>query len=557
MNVRPGPKRSMWPHPTRTQKLAWLLVVLVMLVVILRDYDSHPAILIDSSRYVVLAQSLLQSPTYGLINGVGAPGQAQYPFGYPFVLAPVVALFPGNFEALRVPSTLATLLNAALLFWGWPLLSRRSYWWGLVITALCCLSPITVLQARLVLSEAVFLTWLLLVILLAEWGAHRSPAWWWFLAQGTAATMMVFTRTVGWVMWAGIVIYWLYRKRTHAFGELLLLAAVMVGVTALIVTVTAVAPADVVPNAYARQSSVLIRGERVVSGSEPEPYSAFLKRTLPRRVSQDLPAAVIPALNSNYVGTLARQWGIWPLLLSLGVLTTLIMALGLVRWWVRDGPSAFLLAALPYLGLLMAWTWTDRRFLYPIQAQMFYAFLIGLEGCGFGLVRFSRRPQTRRFLKPALMAVIALMLALFAAVSLAYPDNRVYSRMQHERGQWFRQHTQVTDVIMSSRPQIDYLFTGHRTVDLTDALDFHAPEEFASYLEQQHVRYLIAESERETWALDPTSGLPARELIDRGQAHTTLDLVLALAAQGRLALVYTGEQEAFQVFAVVPSAPGD
>ena len=541
-----------WPRPSRKQTLAWLLVVLVMLVMVLSDFDSHPAILIDSSRYIVLAQSLLQSPTFGLINGGGAPVQAQFPFGYPFVLAPVVALFPGNFEALRVPSTLATLLNASLLFWGWPLLSRRSYWWGLVITALFCLSPITVLQARLVLSEAVFLTWLLLVILLAEWGARRPPPWWWFLALGTAATAMVFTRTVGWVMWAGIVIYWLYRKRFRAARELLLLAAVMVGVTALIVAVTPVALTDIVPAAYAQQSNVLISGERVVSGDKPESYPAFLQRTLPRRFSQDLPAAVIPGLNSNYVRTLARQWGVWPLLITFGMLTTLFMALGVVRWWAREGPSAFLLGVLPYFALLLAWTWTDRRFLYPVQAQMFYALLIGLEACGFGLVRLSGRPQTRRLIRPALMVAIALMLALFAGVSLTYPDNRVYTRMQLERGQWFRQHTQASDVIMSYQAQMDYLLTGRRTVNVPEGLDPSAPEVFAGYLDQQHVRYVVVEPERGTWALDPASGLPARNLNDRGQNYIGFDLAFPLATQGKLVLIHTGEQETYHVFAVVP-----
>lgn len=556
MNMGPGLVRQAWPHPKRRYKLAWLLLVLIMLALILRDFDSHPAILIDSSRYVVLAQSLLRSPTYGLINGAGAPGPAQFPFGYPMVLAPVVALLPGNFEALRVPSTLAALINAALLFWGWPLLSRRTYGWGLAVTALFCLSPITVLQARLVLSEAVFLTWLLIVILLTEWGARRLPPWWWFLALGTAATMLVFTRTVGWVMWAGIVAYRLCRKRIRAVRELLLLATVMVGVTALIVAFTPVALSDIVPNAYARKTSALIGGERAVSGGNPESYPAFLKRVIPRRLSRDLPAAVIPALNSNYAEALARQWLIWPLLLSLGMVATILMAVGMARWWIRDGPSAFLFAALPYFALLMTWTWTDRRFLYPVQPQMFLAFLIGMEACGLGLVRLSGRPLTLRFLRPALFAVIALMMVLFTAVSLSYPSNRGFVRRQQERGQWLRRHTQLTDVIMSRWPQMDYLFTGRMTVDLPDNSAARGAGEFVSYLEQQHVRYLIVDRDVGTWEMDPASGLPARAPVGGSQPPTTLDLAFVLADQGKLVLEYTAGQQEYYVFAVVPNASG-
>ena len=544
---------SQTPHlrPTRPQALLWLLVVALLVLLVLRDFGSHPAVADDSSRYIVLAQSLLRGDVYGLISRAGWPLHATYPFGFPLVLAPFVALFPGKFDVLRVPSLVATVLSATLIFWGWPLLGRRSYWWGLGVTTLFCLSPLTMLHGRLVLSEAVFTAFLLGSLLLVEWGLLRRPPAWWYAALGTLLTLMVFTRSAGWAMLAGIVLYLFYRMGRHAFRRLAGITLCMAFCVVLVLSLTSVRPGDLLPNDYRATYTKLLTGEGVYS-TGPVSFVSFLRMRVWQRMVLDVPSTILPGIHSGAVWTLATAHGVRPLLGLLGMLTTALLALGFVRWTAREGISAFLVVVPPYALALLAWDWAGPRFLYPIQGQLAYAFLLGLEALLAGLGGLLCRRRTVAWQQRTIGAVVVAMAVGYCIIGLRYPPYRDYTADLEHRASWLRSHTRPDAIVMSNTPEADYLYSARSVLEYPDWLSADATADLAKYLVDHDVTVLVVQHGRVLW--EPGDGGSER----RAYPTSTEDVMLALAqnltTSGVLLPVHTGDDERFTLFVVSASS---
>jgi hypothetical protein len=211
--------------PNRIQVVIWGALLAVAVILSLKDYQSFQlGTYGDDAFYPVLAQSLVHSDQYGLINVPGdQPGAPPFPFGYPLLLTPFVLLFPDSLDAMKVLSLIATLSNATLLFWGWHWFSRRSHWWGIAVVGLYILSPLTVTHTRMVMSESVFTTFCLAAMLLAEQATQRRQNRWWSLLTSVMLTFVAFTRTVGLVLVITVFAYLLFRIGKRVWKELILM----------------------------------------------------------------------------------------------------------------------------------------------------------------------------------------------------------------------------------------------------------------------------------------------------------------------------------------------
>jgi|GEM_PF-4807059 len=523
----------------------WILSAGVTLVLVLWDFGSHPVLAADSGRYITLAQMLV-----GIRE---MPHSPSGPWGYPFVLAPLVGMATTYPDILRLPSLVAILGSQALLFGGWPWLFGAAARWRYAVTVLFGLSPIVILQARLVLSDAVFLLWLLVLILLVEWGVTRSPPWWWWPATALVAVFLIATRTVGMVMLAGIGLYWLYRRGRRGGPELILLTGLMVVVIGLITALTPVRTADLIPRMYWQLASNLFAGKRLISGEQPEPYSAFVLRAWPQRLTRDIPAAIVPAFNSLYLDNLAAAWGLRGVVRLLGGLITLVIGLGLERWRRQYGLSALWAATIPYLGVLMVWDWSNRRFLLPVLVPLLYAFLLGLEAIALGASRWSRG-RVPVVWSHRLVSLITLGLAvLFIAMVIAYPDNRSFDQAQQARGAWLRQHTAPEDVIMSAWSQADHLLTGRQVIHLPRLTATSSPAHLAAMVAARKVRFVVIGPDYEIWQTDALTGRPRRVRVYRAETQLLVQRAQALVAAGKWQLVYEAADGSFQAFAPRPS----
>lgn len=131
-------KPTLAERPTRLQAILWAVSTIIMALLALRNWTAIPiGANEDASYYIVLAESLLKGPVYGLLYNPRLPLPTNFPFGFPLLLAPLIHIFPGDFDILRGIAFVATLLNGVLLFWGWRRLAPGfSYWIGLGTSAL-------------------------------------------------------------------------------------------------------------------------------------------------------------------------------------------------------------------------------------------------------------------------------------------------------------------------------------------------------------------------------------------------------------------------------------
>lgn len=574
--------------PTSQVQIAfWLLLLAATSLLALRDFHSHSAIQIDSSRYVVLAQSLLHGPVYGLIDRPVPPPVSVYPFGYPLILAPLVAAFPQDFEVLRWPSLVATLLNISILFWGWRLLSKRSQWWGLAVAALYAVAPSTILQARLVLSEAVFMTFLLVTILLFELGTRREAPGWWCLLAGASSFAMVFTRTAGWPMWVGLVLYLLVRRRRRALRDLVGVAAAMGALITLVVVATPVRPIDLLPLTYLGLDDSLLTipsGEgqtpallptaptttgptATVPKADTQPSSdqngpvagrwrmlADLSQAMIGRVEDKvtrlIPTAVAPGLDSHLFSTVIQRFGLESAATWAGLALSLLMLVGFAVWTWQDGVSAFLVVVPFYGVVLMMWAWSDVRFLYPIAPQMVLAFLIAIDAGIKVLWRLLRRQRPDSYVGRLLAPVALMLLVVYAGIAFKYPNNRFYTRTVEERGRWLRERTPPESLLMTTLPETDYLYTGRSVLPLTEVDAETTPVELWLQLQASGADFAVVYPLHIWWREGDQS--IEREFFTLGSERIAPRLLEELAIEGRVERMPTPAGAPFQVYALSP-----
>lgn len=544
-------------RPTRLQVGLWTAFAIVCAALILSRFDSHPAMTGDSAAYTVLAASFFSPDGYGNISSPQGSPPSRFPFGYPALLAPIVALAPGNFEALRIPSLAATLINACLLFWGWRWLSRRSYWWALAVVALYCFSPSVVKQARLVLSEAVFMTFQLGSLILVEYGVWRRRRWWWYVAMGVLTFFMVYTRSVGWVILGGILVYLFYRWRSHFWIEGGRLGAVWAGCFAIALLLTPLELHDLFSVAYFRQYAAEAAAPQSVPLQESETLAPvddyrLVDRLLEHSV-RDLPSTIVPGLHSDAVIALARVWRLQPLLSGLAIAVVLTLALGLFRWQRQDGWSAFLAIAPPYLLVLLPWTWLGPRLLYPIQPQLSLAFLCGLEAILVMLTRRLRPGSRPAQSRPALAAAAVSLIAVSVIAVVMYPSNQEYGDFLLARSQWLKQHTAPDDILMSNIPATDFLSTGRKAVRFQGAGEVDTASEFWRRLRANGVDLILIDKTGGTWQADSRSAAPRRVYVYRDAARRVLQMTEDLLAMGAIVETPVPANYRFRAFAVQPA----
>ncbi len=539
-------------RPTRLQVGLWLVLIVAMLIAV--DFDAAGALSIDGSHYLVLAESLRSGPAFTLLSRAPVASNADlplspFPWGYPLVLSPLVAAFPGRLDLLGLPSLAATLINSCLIFWGWRWLGRGSYWLGLAVAGLYGLSPLTTDLANRVFSEAVFTTFLLASIIAIEVGVRRLPARlpaWWQPLTAALLVLMVFTRTAGWAMLAGLCGYVLIRRRRAGLRPLAMIAAWMAVWTACVVYLTPVSGRDLLPIAYARQLQGIVAGNHRSENDRSLSYPRTLLNLANRRLYRDIPSAVAPGLASRFTRVLAARWGLEAGLPWLGRAISLLLLVGFVQWARRDGVSAFLLAAAPYLLALLGWRVLGPRLLYPLQPQLFYALLCGLTAILPALGPLRRLAWRRR----ALAVAGGALICLYAVISVLSPADADYARDLEQRGRWLRANTSSAAILMSRLPDIDFVLSRRRGLPYPRTIDAFTPVQFAAFLGAAEVDFLIVEKQTGGWSLSDDDARPQRSYRPDATLDYVGDLAQTLQAQGRLQLRYRAADGFFAVYEV-------
>ncbi len=554
--------------PNRIQVVIWGALLVLAVILSLKDYQSFQlGTYRDDAFYTVLAQSLVHSNQYGLINVPGdQPGAPPFPFGYPLLLTPFVLLFPNSLDAMKVLSLIATLSNATLLFWGWQWFSRRSHWWGIAVVGLYILSPLTVAHTRMVMSESVFTTFCLAAMLLAEQATRRRQNRWWSLLMSVMLTFVAFTRTVGLVLVITVFAYLLFRIGKRVWKELILIGVMMILLVGVIVGTTPVQassllplrylrernasfliglgagitstdPSDLLPPEYLKEDETLTSGERLNIGALLED---FLVDGAKRHIGQDLRQAVLPVGGGAREQALAERMGVPSLPILVGFLTFGLIALGYFRWFAEEGTSVFNLFAILYFGALLLWNWVGPRLLYPIQPQLHIGFLLGIEAVLLWIPSFGNQDVSHKLGNALLASAVLILLLLSIHGSLHIDNTRLHVGDLQARTNWLKSNATPSDIIMTEAPLTDFVYSGRKTVRQPESLT--SAGELEAFLVDQGIDYILIAPEIK-WQ---PNYIPTYS--DR--TNRLLSQIAVLISENRISVVYSSERDLIKVFRI-------
>lgn len=476
--------------PTRLRPgLFWLLVaVLVTIHVVLAWLGRQPAVTTghDDALYLALGRAL-RGFSYEELHYVPSAWHAQYPPGYPAMLALAGALFG---DGITVYTTLSLLCSAAalLLFTG-AMRQVAGEVPALALLAACAVNPDLIAHAGDVSTEAPFMaaSALTLWALVPVPGGTDRPR-----LAGAGALAACLIRSAGLPLLLALLVHWLLQRRWRHAATLAAVAALTVGSWMLW---TVVAPHQTVGRSYVADFT----GGRgsVVAGSAFGPMLA--------RFQQYFASALPSALSLTPVpGTAADN------LIHLVLLVTLLVIGVLVTWRRWRALALFLLL---YCGLLLAWPWIQTRFLYPVVPVLWVVLLLGALALGR---RFGR------WLAPATGGVL-LVSALFGGTRETLTTARWWScdrrdplqsaacftedqRSYFAAAAWVRKHTPPEAVFLTAKDATWYYYSGRRVVRSIPIQQVD-PDRLLQYLNDAGVSYVVLgnvkdnETERFSWML--------------------------------------------------------
>jgi hypothetical protein len=405
----------------------------------------------DDVEYIVLSRSLQQG-SYSELMRVDAPVHAQYPPGYPALLA-VWSLVTGEgYDALVALSLLLSASTLGLLFLA--LRRRFSESVALCSAAVLAVNPHWTAAAGTIGSEipyAFFAT--LALVLAARTRTERGPQ----LFAITTAIAAALTRSIGMTLLLGLGVHWLLERRWKTLLWFAAACALTIGPWMLWTTV---APEQRIGVSY-------IAEIRAIDGNTPW--------TLP------LPQRIVE--HARWYAMTGLPWSLaLPTIPGTPVDNALALALlavtgiaGAVVFVARWRPALFY--AIAYAGLLLVWLWPAERFvipLLPLVVPMILAGTFSILGRWNGRAGFAG------------IAAFALVLATSGAVQslervreqsrcrtgsvpsaeCLEPDQVSY----FEALRWIETNLPQDAVILTAKNGALYWYTGRRTISYGGSL---------------------------------------------------------------------------------------
>jgi hypothetical protein len=554
-------------RPTTLQIALWGLLVVLALALAVKSYGTFQiGIYSDDALYVVQAQGLVRGVSENFHNLPDIPQENQFPMGFPLLLAPIALLFPNAPQAMKLVPLLATMINAAILFWGWRWFARhRSYGNGLLVTGLYILAPLTIDHTGMVMSEPVFLMFVLLSILLAERAVQGLPVSGWKILLSVSLAMSFFTRTVGVVVIISVFTYMLWKTAGKIWKQLVQVSMLMVIFTLLITSLTPIGLSNLIPAKYLQIGPVMRfinTAAQALPGTETNPTTPLASTPLEGQIAtgretsapqsffrnmvfsgikfhlgKDMRKVVLPfgSEKGQQIGDLI---GLPDLTLYVGFLISAVIILGAVSLFIRRQVTLFMFFAILYFGMLMLWIWNEPRLLYPIQPQIQFSFLVGLESMILWLGSRFKRTNPQLLANSIAISVALLLMGMAAFKSATIQDSRLYTGDLHARTVWLAENSRPEDVILTEIPEVVYLQTGRTTVALPYG-KFSA-QGLDSYLKDQGITYLLF-SANIMWQ-------PSYAPEYSKKALQIMPVVEQLRAQGGLTLVHSSPPNLVKVY---------
>jgi hypothetical protein len=465
------------PSRTRSERLVLAVCVALSLLAGLCFLNPYLDSDGDNAGYLTLARALATGRGFTSINFPGTIPHTQYHPLYPLVLAPIVAAFPGNWLAPKLPSLVFTMIFVVAV---WNLFKRRtggSLWTLGLLTAAVALNRYVAEYAAATMTEALFLALSYGALALAEAPAGARARRDGFLIGALLAGAYM-TKPVGIALVAAVcVALFMKSPRTRAVTATLVAALVIFAWS--VRNDRVVTPANAFEHALygnvTYSTHVLARDSYNPELGLMTPGEFLVKwGTLIVKNLDPLANNIHPAFTVGLVAIgKAEERALW-----FAIPFVLVALLGWARS-VREQRGPAELYILFYLGLASLYPAVRARYLFPVLPLALYYFARGADAA-VGWIRRVPAPAQGPA-GPAGIVVLAsavILSALLVARQARFTlqDNfgprgadNLYDRVDlgasayHRAVAWIDAHAPKDAVIMDSKPWNSYLLSGHPT----------------------------------------------------------------------------------------------
>ena len=419
----------------------------------------------DDGIYVVTGKALATGKGYHIISLPYEPAQTKYPPFYPFLLSLIWRLYPHLPENLFPMMLLSVAATLAFLALAWNYLVKSGYacrWMAVVIVVLAAINWRTVILATGIYSEMVFAALSVAALWLAEIYEKKPSSRILGISLGVILGLAFLTRTSAVTLLIAVVLYFLLRKHVAkaylvvTVGSLFILAWItwryLNGTTVDSIT----APFY---TSYLADFSERVKNLREllsVLGT-----NAFML------VFVSIPVVF---LGLTYVQT---ESSLEVSLIAIS-LTFLLFGAG----FVRDSAGGMRLVHVylfTYLLFHLFWPYTTYdRFLMPIVPFLLLFLMTELKVL-IGLVQ-NNLTSARQSIKKISAGIVGSVVFLCVGTGAynyvsgiygLFGSKAIYAeRASEDAGaiQWINTHTAPSEVLLSYRDPVYYLYTGRKAI---------------------------------------------------------------------------------------------
>lgn len=438
----------------------------------------------DDGFYISLAHSLAAGKGMRLIHLPGQPASAVVPPGFPLLLSPVAWLLPDRVPAFQWVSLLFALATLPLFYR--LAASRLPSTLALAALVLFALNPTIVSASTWVMSEAPFVFFLLLSVMVVERLVAARPvaSWPLLVGAGLATAALLLMRYFGLPVVGTIVLYVLIRLRNWRA----IAFATVVGLGVLVPTVTFGAEA-----AMARYGSVgtSLLGFLSAHGSSIEgpanaaaavtattrlSFGAALLRNTGHLLTSALPDTIILLFGGPQVTALFGSLGlaVVPIIVQSLISAVIMVGYGLC---FRQRITAVEVIVPTYVLFLLVVTqgkWQDSgsafRYIFPIIPFALVYVLCTINWLDRLIRRQAWWPEALRHCAVLTGLVAASLLLVYLARDVQAVGNPVRNRIPDISlgATWINEHVAADAVVMAEVPRSSFVYARRVIVPYPD-----------------------------------------------------------------------------------------
>jgi hypothetical protein len=451
----------------------------------------------DTGDYLTLAKSLATTGEYRLISLPGQPYHTKYPILFPWILSLVWRIapsFPSNITLMHLVIIAFNVGFLCLLGFLLPKISDLTVQGQLIIIGLCALNPGLIYSSTTIMSEAPFLFFSYLTILMLIELDQKPGSHTFLFLSAVCLAFTYLIRVAGIALLCASVLHFVLKRKSMDAAKLAMLTMAILSpwfYWCHIHNETSRFPEYVFNTNYLSDFRQLLETRGL--GDFLAKNTIYILIGIPKLLSY-------PFQSDLGIITRLTAW--------LGLPALVLLLFGFLRSFRGKAHRIAHWYSLFYLAMLLVWPYpSGERLLLPLL-PLFYLFISSevLEIARRARVQLKSNTASRRW-NPGTLYLIPLVLLLIAGMlSLGLhtakfvvgtvEDVRSYkarNKDMAESMQWLQEQTQPSDPVMAYFYPIYYLHTGRKTAPMSfDPKRRLIEPQFIEWpIRKHHIKYLV------------------------------------------------------------------